>query len=118
VTCTAKALTTAAPSLEKEVRSRIGGFLGGLVRAYLPQTWVFRTEEDVASLVVEADGHVTVAPAALPDPDVTVELPHGELARMLAAHRERPPDPGRVKVTPHTTKGRTAFDYLRGRLGL
>lgn len=118
MTSTAETLGTAAPSLEAEVKTRLGGFLGGIVRSYLPQTWVFRTGEDVASLSVDGTGHVTVSPTALPSPDVTVELEHGELARLLASKGKAAEPAGKVKVTAHTAKGRTAFDYLRGRLGL
>lgn len=118
MTSTAGTLTEAAPSLEAEVKTRLGGFLGGIVRSYLPQTWVFRTEQDAASLVVDPSGRVTVAPSALPSPDVTVELPHGELARLLASRGKGSPPEGKVRVEAHTPKGRTAFDYLRSRLGL
>ena len=72
MSCTAGLLGQVASSAESELRSRLNGFLGGMIRAYLPQAWVFRTEEDVASLLVDRDGRLSVVPAAAPNPDVTV----------------------------------------------
>jgi len=118
VTCTAETLAKLGASVEAELKPRLSGLFGGFVRAYLPQTWVFRTEQDVATLRVDAHGHATAAPSALPSPDVTVELPHAELVAALAARGRRPLSPGSAKVTAHTAKGRAAFDYLRSRLGL
>ena len=118
MTCTADALAKLGGSLEAELKPRLSGLLGGFLRAYLPQSWVFRTELDAATLTVDARGHVTAAPSALPSPDVTVELSHAELAAVLAARGRRPLAPGSAKVTAHTAKGRAAFDYLRPRLGL
>lgn len=118
VSGTAEALSKLAASVEAELRSRLSGLFGGFVRAYLPQTWVFRTERDVASLVVDTNGRVTVTPSALPSPDVTVELPHGALDAAVASGGGRRPPAGSVRVTAHTAKGRTAFDYVRPRFGL
>jgi hypothetical protein len=114
----AELLAPIAPSVETEVRSRLGGFLGGMLRAYLPQAWVFTTDRGTASLIVEPDGRTRVVPGAAPDPDVTIELPFERLEAALATRRPGTVPPGSMKVTPHTSKGRTAFDYLRSRLGL
>jgi len=118
MTCTAETLAKLGTSVEAEVRSRLSGLFGGFVRAYLPQAWVFRTEQDAATLAVDASGYVTATPSAHPAPDVTVEVPHGALAALVAPGRRPAPAPGSVKVTAHTAKGRAAFDYLRPRLGL
>ena len=114
----AQLLEPIAPSVEGEVRSRLGGFLGGMIRAYLPQTWVFSTDRGTASLVVDPDGRTHVVPAAAPGPDVTIELPYDRLKAALATRRPGAVPPGAMRVHPHTAKGRTAFDYLRSRLGL
>jgi hypothetical protein len=118
MSCTAELLTGVSRNVESEVRSRLNGFLGGIFRAYLPQTWVFRTEEGAVSLVVGRDGGVSVVPAAAPEPDVTVEAAHDELKAVLSRSGRPQAPPRSLKVTPHTAKGRTAFDYLRGRFGL
>ncbi len=118
MSCVEEAVASAARSLEPEIQSRLHGFLGSIVRAYLPQTWTFRTSDGSASLTIDANGRATVAPGVVASPDVTVELPHDLVKKLLTSRgRERVP-PGAVHVTPHTARGRAAFDYLRGRLGL
>jgi len=118
-------MTSLVPLLEKvakdvqpQVQSQLGGFFGGMVRAYLPQTWVFRTEKEVASLTVDKAGVISVAKGAAANPDVTIETEHERLVTALTTRsRDRVP-PGHLTVTPHTSKGKTAFEYLRSRLGL
>jgi len=120
MSCTAELLAGISPNVESELRARMNGFLGGIVRAYLPQTWVFQTEKEAVSLIVGRDGRVSVVPAASPEPDVTVEAAHDEL-RTLLGRKDRGPTrtpPRSLKVTPHTAKGRTAFDFLRSRFGV
>lgn len=112
------ALEEAAHSIEPQVRSQLGGFFGGMVRAYLPQTWVFRTERETASLTVDRAGAVSVVDGAAVHPDVTIETTFERLVAALTTRSRRGAPPGSFSVTAHTSKGRTAFDYLRGRLGL
>lgn len=111
-------LEKVAHDVEPQIRSQLGGFFGGIVRAYLPQTWVFRTEREAVSLTVDRTGAVTVSKGAVPNPDVTIETAHDRLVAALGERsRDRVP-PGPLTVTPHTSKGRTAFEYLRQRIGL
>jgi hypothetical protein len=118
MSCVERLLGNAARALEPEIQSRMKGFLGGFLRAHLPQTWVFETEDGVASLTVDASGRASVGPGTGPNPDVTVTIPHDQLAAVLARPREARTPPRGVVVTPHTARGRAAFGYLRGRLGL
>lgn len=118
MSCTGETLARVAPAVQAEVQPRLRGLFGGFVRAYLPQTWVFRTELDAASLTVDAQGVAATVPHELEAPDVTVELPHGQLAELLATRGRRRPPAGTVKVTAHTSKGRAALGYLGPRLGL
>ena len=111
-------LEKAAAQIEPQVRSQLSGFFGGMVAAYLPQTWEFRTEREVAALTVARSGQVTASDGAPAHPDVTLEGPEALLAAALASGARSRPPPGAFKVTAHSSKGRTAFDYLRGRLGL
>jgi len=111
-------LEKAAHDIEPQVRSQLGGFFGGMVRAYLPQTWVFRTEHETISLTVDRTGAVAVADGPVTTPDVTIETTEERLAAALASRSRSKVPPGGFKVTAHTSKGRTAFDYLRGRIGL
>ncbi len=111
-------LQSVAHDIQPQIESQLGGFFGGMVRAYLPQTWVFRTEKEVASLTVEKTGAVAVTSGAAAHPDVTIETGHDRLMTALKTRSRAAVPPGPLRVTPHTPKGKTAFDYLRGRLGL
>jgi len=88
------------------------------VRAYLPQTWEFRTELEVAALHVDRAGAVTVHDGAMPNPDVTLEAAHERLTTAIERRTKAKLPPDALHVTTHTAKGKTAFDYLRGRFGL
>jgi len=104
--------------VEPQVRSQLGGCWWAMVRAYLPQTWVFRTEKETASLSVDRAGAVTVKDGAAAHPDVTIESTWERLETALRTRSKANLPPGSLSVTPHTSKGKTAFDFLRGRLGL
>jgi hypothetical protein len=118
MSCLEGLLRDAGRQFEPEIQSRLTGFLGSIVRSYLPQTWVFQTDDGTVSLVVDTDGKVSVVGGAALHPDVTVEIPHDRLVAALRTRKRESVPPGPLTVTPHTAKGRTAFDYLRGRLGL
>jgi hypothetical protein len=118
MSCVAELLGKVGRDVQPEVQSRLRGFFGGMLRTYLPQTWVFVTEDGTASLHVDRAGTVTVSPGALPSPDVTVEIGHERLKAALLSRRKDAGPPGPLTVTPHTAKGKTAFAYLRDRLGL
>lgn len=111
-------LKATAAQVEPEVQKQLKGLFGGIVRNYLPQEWVFRTEHEVAALRVDGSGHVTVATAASAHPDVTVEIPQDRLVAALTTRDRSKVPPGPLSVTPHTAKGKAAFDYLRSRIGL
>jgi L-aminopeptidase/D-esterase-like protein len=91
---------------------------GPMIRSYLPQTWVFTTEEGSASLTVDTDGRANATAGILPKANVTVETTHARLEAALRTRRKEAVPAGPLTVTPHTEKGRTAFGLLRGRLGL
>jgi hypothetical protein len=119
MSCTAILLAGIAPELQARLQQQLtAGFTGALVRSYLPQVWVFQTEQDTASLTVAKDGAVTVAAGAAPSPDVTIATSHERLSVALTTRDRSKVPPGPLTVTPHTSKGRTAFDFTRSRLGL
>lgn len=113
-----EALRAAGREFEPDIRSRLSGFLGGMLRHYLPQTWVFRTEGGIASLTVDESGAVSVVAGAAAHPDVEIEIPQARLLAALKDRKRAAVPPNEVHVTAHSAKGRAAFDYLRGRLGL
>ncbi len=118
MSCLVGLLTEAGKGVEEQLRPQLTGFFGGVIRSYLPQRWVFVTEEGSATLGVETSGVVWARDGAEPSPDVTVQTSHAKLAAALRSRRREglPPDP--VQVTAHTSRGRTAFDFTRRRLGL
>jgi hypothetical protein len=118
MSCIPELLAQTARRFEPELQSRLNGVFGGIVGSYLPQTWVFRTDDGVASLLVDREGRVSVQAGEAPRPDVTVEISHDRLAAALRGSDRGSVPSGPLTVTPHTSKGKTAFDYLRSRLGL
>ena len=118
MSCTETLLGEVSRSVEAQLRPRLTGLFGSMIRAYLPQTWEFRTEEGATFLMVGADGTTRVARGASGPTDVTLEIPHDTLAAALRTRQHPGASPPGLKVTAHTKKGQAAFDYLRSRLGL
>jgi hypothetical protein len=111
-------LSPIAPRVEAEIKPRLQGFLGGFIRAYLPQQWVFQTEKGEATVRIGPDGDVSVEEGAVSTPDVTVQAPHRRIEAILE-RGERPARPvPDVHVTAHTARGRAALDQVRGRFGV
>jgi hypothetical protein len=118
MSCTAILLAGIAPELQARLQQQLTGFTGALMKSYLPQVWVFQTEQDTASLTVAQDGQVSIAVGAAPKPDVTIQTSHERLSAALTTRDRSKVPPGPLTVTPHTSKGRTAFEFTRSRLGL
>ncbi|MFZ0891154.1 MAG: hypothetical protein WB778_02925 [Thermoplasmata archaeon] len=118
MSCTAILLAGLAPELEARLQQQLTGFTGALLKSYLPQVWVFQTEQDTASLTVANDGHVSITASAASQPDVTIATSHERLSIALKTRDRSKVPPGPMTVTPHTSKGRTAFEFTRSRLGL
>ena len=111
-------LSATAPELGARLRQQMQGFAGAFVRPYLPQRWVFVTERETASLVVEVSGSVSAVAGVAAPPDVTVKIPYDRLRVALTTRNRVAVPPGPLEVVPHTDKGRTAFQFVRSRLGL
>ncbi len=118
MSCIEGLLESVAKDVEGQLRPQLTGFFGGMIRGYLPQTWVFETEEGTASLTVDREGRALAAAGALPTPDVTITTSHAKLSAALRTRSKAAVPPGPLTVTPHTEKGRMAFGFLRSRLGL
>lgn len=113
------ALREIAPGIEKELKGRLASFVGMFIVGYLPQTWSFATDAGSATLTVDKKGTVVVEAGTPANPDVTVEWGHDALIATLLRQKRAPAagDPP-LRVTPHTSKGKTAYDFLRSRFGL
>lgn len=118
MSCLVELLTEAGKGVEAQLKPQLSGFFGGVVRSYLPQRWVFVTEQESVTLGVETTGVVWVRDGAEPSADVTIELSHDRLAAALRSRSREGVPNGAVRVTPHTARGRMAFDFTRRRLGL
>jgi hypothetical protein len=118
MSCTLELLQKAGRDVEAQLKPQLGGMFGGMIRAYLPQTWVFQTEEGATSLVVGKDGSASATQGTLPAPDLTVEASHAALASALKTRDRQALPPGAIRATPHTEKGRMAFQFFRSRLGV
>lgn len=114
--CIATGLAGMCPEIESQLKPWLM-FAGG----YLPQTWVFITEEESASIRVESDGSCKSFKGPFPegDRDVTVEVSHAQLSAALKTRdKAKVPRGPAPKVTFHTSKGQTAWNLLKGRFGL
>jgi hypothetical protein len=107
------------PEVEHMLKPSLRGFRGMLIQAYLPQAWVFVTETETATFIVDAGGNAHVEAGANPRKDVTIRWQHDLLASVL---RMRSRDSAQRGVRPtimfHTSCGRRAFGFLKGWLGL
>ena len=105
--------------IESQLRSRLSGTQRPLIVQFLPQIWVIETEDQVVSLVVDRQGNVFTQAVNRGDRDVTIRWKHEYLASALKTRSTAYVPHGEVPtITFHTQKGRTAFDFLRKRLGL
>ena len=102
---------------EARLKQALGGFLiGGVVRAYLPQTWVIITEQEYVTVHADEQGNIQVLRGVAPSRDGDIEIHHDLLADGIQ-HGKSPP-PGSYQVKFYTQKGRTAFNQLKGYFGL
>jgi hypothetical protein len=115
---TAELLRGIAPDIERQLQPRLQGLIGSFVRAYLPQVWVFVTDVDAASVRVEPTGTVTVSEGEAAHPDVSIHAPKARLEKILTTRARPAHVPPDVRVVPHSSKGKVAFDQVRSRFGL
>lgn len=111
-------LASVAPDLEQRLKAQMTGFAAMFVRPYLPQRWVFVTESETATLVVDTNGGVSAVAGVATPVDVTLKIGFERLRIALTSRKKELVPPGPLEVTPHTSKGQTAFQFLRSRLGL
>jgi hypothetical protein len=112
-------LQNVALQVQAELNSILATPMGAMIRSYLPQVWVFETEQEVLTLAVDVMGRVSTFPGGMQERDVTIRMREAPLQLALQtrdARRTLPADAPRVEY--HSPKGNTAFTYLRGRFGL
>jgi len=105
--------------VEKELKKVMKGLLTGpIIKGYLPQNWVFQTDMETITFSVDKKGNAVVIEGASEAPDVTINIDREYLATALKNRKKPDFDYRFFEVKFHTGKGETAFNYLRGRLGL
>ncbi len=60
--------------IEGQSKPNLQGFKGLIVKAYLPQVWTFKTKQEVATVVVDAEGNATRAPCSTAEPSAHLLL--------------------------------------------
>ena len=105
-------MTEGEEELRKTLRSQS---LGGSVRSYLPQTWVFTTEQESLTVHADNEGRIWVSDGLAPVRDGAVAIRHDLLAESIRTG-EAPP-PGSLVVNFYTDKGRAAFEHLASFFG-
>ncbi len=75
-------LSGMGPEIEAQLKPNLRGFFGGMIRAYLPQAWVFTTEAENVTLYLDTDGNVSVRGGSATSLDVIIQ---GTNAALLAA---------------------------------
>ncbi len=92
MSCLLGLLRAIAPEIDARLAPQVRGLFGGFLSAYLPQVWVFETDDGTVSLTIDRAGHAAAVAGALPDPDVRVVTSHARLAAALAPRPEERPD--------------------------
>jgi hypothetical protein len=111
--------TPICQEVEKELKKVMKGLLTGpIIKGYLPQNWVFKTEADIITFSVDKKGNAITIEGASQAPDVTITIDHEYLAAALKERKKPDFEYKNFDVKFHTGKGETAFGYLRKRLGL
>lgn len=104
--------------IERQLKPAVRGILGSIVRGYLPQRWQFTTENDAAIMSVDRAGNASVIPGSSKDVDVSIQTTAAKMDAIVKYRDASKVPAGIFEVTTHTSKGKTAFGFLRGRLGL
>jgi len=117
--CIMSLLDGVCAEIESQLRPRFNGAQRSLIVQFLPQIWVFETEDQVVSLVVDRQGNVFTQAINRGDKDVTVRWKHEYLASVLKTRSTAYVPHGELPtIIFHTEKGRAAFEFLKQRLGL
>jgi hypothetical protein len=110
-----------APKVTAQLQPELKKFLiGGLIKGYLPQTWLFISETGKGTLFVDKSGVAQAYDGDYGTPDVSISWTDQAFhaALVLQDRSALPPGAGEPVVQKLTPKGGTAFDFLRKRFNL
>jgi hypothetical protein len=112
--------STVAPRINAELPRHVSGLGGFLIRGYLPQTWWFSSESGAGTIYVDQQGICQAIEGHVGAPDVTISWTDQAFHAALALQDRTKLPPGTMAPTIQTltSKGRTAFNFLRNRFGL
>ncbi|MCI4353563.1 MAG: hypothetical protein L3K14_09335 [Thermoplasmata archaeon] len=113
------ALGAVCPDIEGRAKARLSVPSGGGLREWLPQSWVFETDIETATLHIDAEGNATAAEGSHGEGDINVIWDQGHLIEVLTAKVRSASFIGaNPKLRFRTVNGQRAFNLLRGALGL
>jgi hypothetical protein len=120
MSCIKGLLGNLCPEVEAGLEPHLKDFFEGLViRAGLPQNWVFKTEKDIVTLHVSKEGKARVRDGGVENPDVIIEWSHDNLASVLTTRSSGGIPPGEApNYTARTAKGQIGFNLLKKYLRL
>jgi hypothetical protein len=112
---------TIAPKVTAQLQPELKKFfVGGIIKGYLPQNWLFISETGKGTLFVDKTGLAQAQEGEIGSPDVSItwtdEAFHAAL--VLQDRNAVPAGAGQPNVQKITSKGGTAFDFLRKRFNL
>jgi|YelNatPaOPRAMG01_1025707.scaffolds.fasta_scaffold05150_11 hypothetical protein len=100
-----------------EVEGKVAPWLI-FIRSYLPQSWVFKTEKEVATFSVSKDGKASVTPTIASEADVIIDWKHDLLCKVLRTRDKKVvPDGEKPDIKILTRKGDAAYRFLRQTFG-
>jgi hypothetical protein len=119
MSCILSLLRNLFPEIEHELKTGLQSGKGPDIEEFLPQFWVFETENETVSLMINAQGKAYAQTGEVPNRDLTIRWKHDVLALVLrSGNRASVSRDAHPEVIIHKPEGQAAFDFLRGRLGL
>lgn len=107
------------PEIELFLRKEANDLVDTLGERYLPQYWVFQTEVETATLMIDRQGKASAHQGGIPQPDVTVRWRHDLLMTVIRTRsRASVPDGFYPAVQKRPPKGQAVFNLLREQIGL
>jgi len=109
-------LQTLCHEVECQVKPALCGLLTGpIIRNNLPQSWLFKTENEEAIFHVDTQGNAIVQTERVSEIDVSIAMRHADLEQMIKVRQQ--PSGANPAVRLVTQKGQNAFNLLKQRFG-
>ena len=77
MTCLNEIFQPICQEVQKELKKYLSGILtSDFIKPYLPQHWVFITEQETITFMVDKKGNTSLADGESEAPDVTIKIDH------------------------------------------